>query len=171
MGSLIFIATKQVAEFGEFSASRNEANIRDNANAFLARITHEQAMRYESTFKKFAASSALIAKQAAFLLENTTLYGKTPLKPDEKLVIHPHNEIFSNDRSEKTMVLYWGSYAMSPGIKKQINTLSHIDPLLENLKEQNPESVACYIVTEPGITRYYPNIHGVEKLPPTTKFD
>jgi len=160
-----------VAEFGEFSTSRNEANIRDNANAFLARITHEQAMRYESTFQKIAASSAVIAKQAAFLLENMTLYGKTPLKPNEKLVIYPHNGIFSNDRSKRTMVLYWGSPTMSPGISEQINTLSHLDPLLETVKESNPESVACYAVTEPGVARYYPNIHGVEKLPPTTKFD
>ena len=76
MVSLIYIATQMVAEFGEFSASRNEINIRDNANAFLARITHEQAMRYENTFQKIAVSSALIAKQAAFLLENMTLYGK-----------------------------------------------------------------------------------------------
>jgi two-component system cell cycle sensor histidine kinase/response regulator CckA len=171
MVSLIYIATQMVAEFGEFSASRNEANIRDNANAFLARITHEQAMRYESTFQKIAAFSALIAKQAAFLLENMTLYGKTSLKPSEKLVIYPHNGIFSNDRSKRTMVLYWGSPTMSPVISEQINTLSHLDPLLETVKESNPESVACYAVTEPGFARYYPNIHGVEKLPPTTKFD
>jgi len=171
MVSLIYIATQMVAEFGEFSAFRNEANIRDNANAFLARITHEQAMRYESTFQKIAASSALIAKQAAFLLENMTLHGKIPLKPNENLVIYPHNGIFSNDRSEKTMVLYWGSPTMSQEISEQINTLSHLDYLLETVKEENPESTACYVVTEPGIARYYPNIHGVEKLPPTTKFD
>ena len=73
MASLTYIATQLVAEFGEFSASRNEKNIRDNVNVFLARITHEQAMRYESTFKRFAASSARIAKQAAFLLDNTAL--------------------------------------------------------------------------------------------------
>ncbi|MEA3359551.1 MAG: PAS domain S-box protein [Thermodesulfobacteriota bacterium] len=171
MASLIYIATQMVAEFGEFSASRNEANIRDNANAFLARITHEQAMRYDSVFKKFAASSALIAKQAAFLLENMALYGKTPLKPDEKLAIYPQNGIFSNNSSEKTMVLYWGSSTMSLEINEQINTLSHLDPLLEVVKESNPETTACYAVTEPGIARYYPNKHGVEKLPPTTKFD
>lgn len=76
MVSLIYIATQMVAEFGEFSASRNEANIRENANAFLARIAHEQAMRHESTFKTFAAASALLSKQAAFFLENMTLYGK-----------------------------------------------------------------------------------------------
>ena len=171
MVSLIYVATQMVGKFGEFSASINEANIRDNANAFMARITHEQAMRYESTFEKLALSSALVAKRAAFFLENMTLYGKMPLKPNEKLVIYPHNGIFSNDRSERTMVLYWGSPAMSPGINEQINTLSHLDPLLETVKEGNPESVACYAVTEPGISRYYPNIHGVEKLPPTTKFD
>ncbi|MCD4720598.1 MAG: response regulator [Desulfobacula sp.] len=171
MISLIFIATKQVAEFGEFSFSINEANIRDKANAFLARIAHEQALRYESTFQKFASSSTLIAKQAAFFLENMALFEKKPFKPDEKLVIHSHNEIFSNNRSARTMVLYWGSPTMTPEINEQINTLSHIDSLLEAAKEENPESVACYVVTEPGIVRYYPNIHGVEKLPPTTKFD
>jgi len=171
MGSLIYIATTSVAEFGEFSASTSEKSIRNSTTALLARITHEQAMRYENTFKKFADSSSMIAKQAAFFLEHMTLYRKKSLKPDEKLIIQPHNGIFSNDRSEKTMVLYWGSPSMSPGISEQINTLSHLDPILEIVKEGNPESVACYVVTEPGIARYYPNIHGVEKLPPTTKFD
>jgi HAMP domain-containing protein len=171
MGSLIYIATTLVAGFGEFSTSMSEKSIRNNAKDLLARITHEQAMRYESTFKKFAASSSMIAKQAAFFLEHMALYGKKPLNPDEKLVIQPQNGIFSNDRSEKTMVLYWGSPFISPGIREQINTLSHLDPLLEIVKEGNPESVACYVVTEPGIARYCPNIHGVEKLPPTTKFD
>jgi len=171
MGSLIYIATTSVAEFGEFSASTSEKSIRNSTTALLARITHEQAMRYENTFKKFADSSSIIAKQAAFFLEHMTLYRKKSLKPDEKLIIQPHNGIFSNDRSEKTMVLYWGSPSMSPGISEQINTLSHLDPILEIVKEGNPESVACYVVTEPGIARYYPNIHGVEKLPPTTKFD
>ncbi len=171
MFSLIYIATQMLREFGEFSVSKNEINIRDNAKAFMARITHEQAMRYDSIFKKLAASSALIAKQATFFLENTALYGKNPLKPNEKLVIYPRNKIFSNDRSERTMVLYWGSLAMSPGIREQIKTLSHLDTLLETVKEENPESVASYVVTEPGISRYYPNIHGVEKLPSTTKFD
>ncbi len=171
MVSLTYIATQLVAEFGEFSASRNEKNIRDNVNVFLARITHEQAMRYESTFKRFAASSARIAKQAAFLLDNTALYEKKPLKPDEKLVIYPHNKIFSNDARQTTMVLYWGSSTISRGISEQINTLSHLDPVLDVEKNANPESVACYTVTETAIARYYPNIHGVEKLPPTTKFD
>lgn len=54
------------------------------------------------------------------------------------------------------MVLYWGSPSMSPGIGEQIKTLSHLDPLLEIVKEENPESVACYVVTEPGVARYYP---------------
>lgn len=171
MVSLIFMATNQVVEFGEFSASTGEANLRDNASAFLARITHEQAMRYASTFKKFAISSNIIAKQTAFILDNIALYGKKPLKPNEKLAIYPHNKIFSNDASQETMVLYWGSSDLSHGIKEQISALSHLDPILKTVKEGNPEIVACYAVTEPGISRYYPNIHGVVKLPPTTKFD
>ncbi|MBU8910146.1 MAG: PAS domain S-box protein, partial [Desulfobacterales bacterium] len=171
MVSLTYIATRMVGEFGKFSADSNEINAKENAEAFMARITHEQAMRYENIFRMPAAASALIAKQAAFYLDHTELYGAKPLKPNEKLVIYPHNGIFSNDNSKSTMVLYWGSPTMSQDISEQIKTLSHIDPLLKTVKEENPESVACYVVTEPGLARYYPNIHGVEKLPPTTKFD
>jgi PAS domain S-box-containing protein len=171
MISLIFMTTQQVAEFGELSASISESNIRDNANAFLARITHEQAMRYASTFKKFANSSYLIAKQTAFILNNIALYGKNPLKPNEKLTVYPQNKIFSNEASQETMVLYWGSTNLLPEINEQISALSHLDPHLKIVKESNPEIVACYAVTEQGIARYYPNIHGIEKLPPTTKFD
>ena len=171
MASLIYMATQQLAEFGEFSASTSETNIRDNANAFLQRITHEQAMRYASIFKKFSTSSGLIAKQAAFILANISLYGGKPLKPNENLDIYPHNKIFSNHASQETMVLYWGSTNLSPGISEQIGALSHLDPLLKTIKEAHPEIAASYVVTEPGIARYYPNIHGVEKLPPITKFD
>lgn len=171
MVCLIFMATQQVAEFGEFSASISKGNLRDNANAFLARITHEQAMRYASTFNKLATSSRLIAKQTQHILDSTSLYGKNPLKPSEKLILYPHNKIFSNDASRETMVLYWGSIELSPEINEQIRALSHIDPVLKTVKEGNPEVIACYAVAEPGIARYYPNIHGVEKLPPTTKFD
>ena len=171
MGTLSYIAARMVVGFGEYSASRNEESLRENAKAFMARITHEQAMRYESVFAKLAGASYLVADQAAFFLNNEIRYGASPLDPAEEMFVHPRNQIFTNARNAKTMVLYWASPVISPEIDLRIRTLSHIDPLLEAVKKANPESVACYIVAEPGISRYSPNIHGVEKLPPVTDFN
>ena len=171
MGTLSYLAARMVVGFGEYSVSRNEESLRENAKAFMTRITHEQAMRYESVFAKLAGASRLIADQAAFFLNDETRYGASPLDPAEELVVHPRNRIFTNARTGKTMILYWASSDLSPEMDLRIRTLSHIDPLLEAVKEANPESVACYVVAEPGISRYYPNIHGVEKLPPTTDFN
>ncbi len=171
MGALSYIAARMVVGFGEYSVSRNEESLRENAKAFMARITHEQAMRYESVFAKLAGASRLIADQAAFFLNDEARYGASPLDPSEKLVAHPRNRIFTNARTGKTMVLYWASADLSPEMDLRIRTLSHLDPLLESVKKANIESVACYVVAEPGISRYYPNIHGVEKLPPTTDFN
>jgi len=165
MVSLIYVATQLVAEFGEFSASKNEANIKDNTYALLARITHEQTMRYDSTFQKIAAASSLIAKQASHVHAHRESYGEEPLTPSEKLVVSPKNGIFSNGPSGKTMVLYWGSSTISPAIDRQIKALSKLDILLENSKESNAESVACYFVSESAIARYYPNIKGVNEIP------
>ena len=165
MVSLIYVATQLLAEFGEFSASKNEANIKDNTYAFLARITYEQAMGYDSIFQKIAAASSLIAKQASHVHAHRESYGEEPLTPSEKLVVSPKNGIFSNGPSEKTMVLYWGSSTISSAIRRHITALSKLDPLLESSKESNPESVACYFVSESAIAWYYPNIHGVDDIP------
>ena len=169
MVSLIYLSTQLVAEFGEFSASKNEANITDNTYALLARITHEQAMRYDSIFQKIAASSSLIAKRASAIQAHRDSYSEEPFTTSEKLVISPKNGIFSNGPSEKTMVLYWGSSTISPAISRQIKALSKLDILLENSKESIPESVACYFTSDSAIARYYPNIHGVDEIP--TGFD
>jgi PAS domain S-box-containing protein len=165
MVSLIYVATQLLAEFGEFSTSKNEANIKDNTYAFLTRITHEQAMRYDSIFQKIAAASSLIAKQASHVHAHRESYGEESLTPSEKLVVSPKNGIFSNGPSEKTMVLYWGSSTISSAIRRHITALSKLDLLLESSKESNPESVACYFVSESAIARYYPNIHGVDEIP------
>ena len=165
MVSLIYVATQLLAEFGEFSASKNEANIKDNTYGFLARITHEQAMRYDSIFQKIAAASSPIAKRASHAHAHRESYGEEPLTPSQKLVVSPKNGIFSNGPSEKTMVLYWGSSTISSAIRRHITALSKLDPLLESSKESNPESVACYFVSESAIARYYPNLHGVDEIP------
>lgn len=170
-GALIYLAAGMVADFGEYSARINEKNIRGQAKVFMSRITHEQAMKYESIFQKISDSSALIASQASVLLQQQNIYGKTSLSGGDHLSFYPHNGMFSNDASEITMVIYWGGDHVSPEIKTQLNALSHLDQILMAVKQNHPESVGAYIITETGLSRYAPNVHAVDRLPRTEEYE
>lgn len=171
MVSLNYLATNSVMEFGEFSANINETSIRNNTNAFLSRATNEQTGKYEAIFKRISDSSSMLAKWAGFLVDNIALFDDAACDPNDELVLYPPNGIYSNRPSQKTMVLYWGSPIISPEIAAQLNTFSFIDPFLAETRKANPESVASFIVTKSAICRYYPNIHSVIRLSPSTEYD
>lgn len=171
--SLAFLSIRIVSDFGEISAKQNEANIRVLANGFMARIAHEQAMRYESVFDRYARSSAIIATQAAYFLDNTSYYkweGR-PQDPDEQLRAYPFNGIFSTTKDADVMGLYWGAPEIDDTVMTRVRAISHIDRLLAAVKAELPRARATYVTTVEGIARYYPNIHGVEKLPAVEEFD
>ncbi|MBU1344295.1 MAG: response regulator [Proteobacteria bacterium] len=165
MGLLIFLATNLVTEFGEYSASINEKNIKEKTTLLLSRIMDEQAMRHENTFNKVALSSAVIAQQAAILFDQKQGFANQK-NIRHHLSFYPENNFFSNPATETIEILYWGDAKISSAIEKELDVLSNIGPLLVKVKESSPESAAVYIVTESSFTFYYPNLHFVEKLKP-----
>lgn len=177
MISLTVVSTRLFIEFGELSASQNEANILNQAHLFLSRITREQAQRYGAVFERAATLASLIAKQAAFHLEHVDYYGRRPPYPYEELtlVAFTQNGIFCNDASEKVAALYWGGPNLSPQATAEMNSLSYLDYLLEQTMEFSPSTEASWIVLESLIMRYYPNNprihHAFSKLPPPNEYD
>lgn len=171
MGSLIYLATNMVAVFGEYSANINEKNLMAKTDLFLSRLTYEEAMKYENTFQRIALSSALISEQLSVLYGDKEGFQKGAANSSNRLSVNPANGIFFNEAGENIAVGYWGASFISKAIEKELTLLSKIDPILEKIKKNNPESVASYIVTESAITRYYPNAHFVEKLKPVSEGD
>jgi len=166
------LAAKQFAVgIEDFYVSKSETYMRNQAGDFLSQLTGEQAMRYEAAFQKIAAASSLISKQAAFFMENSAVYGRRGLAANERLAVYPPNGIFSNDTLDRVMAMYWGASWLSYEITRQMNALSHADPLLIEIKKLYPECAAAYIVTESAIMRYVPNVHVVEKLPRPGEYD
>lgn len=170
MGTIIFFATNLVTDFGEYSASINEKNIKEKTSLLLSRIMDEQAMRHENTFSKVALSSSVIAQQAGILFDKKKEF--TPQKKFRNhLSFYSKNSFFSNAADEEIEILYWGDTRISGNIEIELDMLSNIGPLLVKIKENSPESAAIYIVAESSFTFYYPNFHFVEKLKPVTEIN
>lgn len=178
MGSLAYLATELMVEFGEYSVGINEKHIRKKTTLFLSRIMDEQTRRYENSFSKISLSSAVIARQAALLLDQKPFLTadktkdrslRSNFQPD--LLLFSGNRFFSNPASDPFTVLYWGDTRISPEIEHDISLMSAIWPLLSTVKDRTPESEAVYVVTETSFTLYYPNTHMVKKLKPIQEYE
>jgi len=168
---LLYAGKWLITELSDFHIAKNQAHMMDHAYESLSGLAREKTLRYNSTFQRIAASSSLLAKQAGFFLDHISLYGNTPLNPNENLRVYPPNGIFSNSAFEVTMVNYWGGTEISPEISAELNALSHADPLIIEAKKIHPECVASHIITESGIRRYFPNVHAVIELPRPEAYD
>ncbi|MFH0730619.1 MAG: ATP-binding protein [Pseudomonadota bacterium] len=171
MGSLIHLATNMVAEFGEYSANINEKNLMAKTDLFLSKLTYEEAMKYENTFQRIALSSAILAEQVSILYHNRNDFHSETENSSNRLIVNPENGIFFNGANEDIAVGFWGASFIPKEIENELTLLSNIDPLLKKVKVNNPESVAAFIVTESVITRYFPNVHFVDKLKPVSEGD
>ncbi|NJN85756.1 MAG: hypothetical protein HC881_04895 [Leptolyngbyaceae cyanobacterium SL_7_1] len=150
------IFTQSLESFGEFSAVKNETNIRNQSYYFLSTLTQDQAERYEVVFQQFSALTQLIAQQAQSYLDHGDLYGRTNLNPQEKLTFYPDKEIFANSPTDRVAVCYWDQPTISAAVTSQINRLSHIDPTLEQAQKANPSAVAAWVLLDSSVIRYYP---------------
>jgi len=152
-------ARHMVANFGNYSATINEKDIRDQTHAFLSRITHEQSMRYENTFRKIAAASAQLAQNTAYLLEKK--HPADSLFPSQRqLNFNRTTQVYTNDTTDASLIVYDGRTGEIPdNVYQQINVLTLLDPQLESVITNNPETRAAYILTASGIRQYYPNLH------------
>jgi len=168
---LIFMIKWAAIRFENFYISENESYIKGEASAFLSSLTREKAMRYDAMLRSIAVSSSLIAGGAGFFLDHSDIYGKTPLNPNESLTPYSSNRIFSNDPLDLTMAMYWGATEITPDVTKELNALSHADPLIIKAQKTFPDCVSAYIVTVSGIGRYFPNTHAVAELPPREAYD
>lgn len=171
MGSLMYLATNLVADFGEFSASINEQNLMAKSNLFLSRITYEEAMKYENTFQRIALSSSILAEQTASFYQRREPDRNNLIRLRETLHVIKDKGIFANRLSEKIANLYWGDVTLSNQAIHELNLLSNIDTILVKIKEGNPESVAAFVLTESAILRYYPNSRIVTKIKPPKEHD
>lgn len=178
MGSLAYLATKLMVAFGEYSVGINEKHIREKTTLFLSRIMEEQTLRYENSFGKISLSSAVIARQAAILLDHKPFLTAHETKgsssgsvfqPD--LTFFSGKRFFSNPASDPFTLLYWGDTRISPKINHDMSRMSAIWPLLSTVKDRTPESEAVYVVTETSLTLYYPNTYMVEKLKPVQEYE
>ncbi|WP_300456713.1 ATP-binding protein [Desulfobacula sp.] len=164
IASMIFLtyaATQIVTQFGAYSAVENEVSIKSQASFFLSQVTREKALRYENIFKRIAVSSAYLAQQSSMALGMEDILGEVPRNTSDRLIKSPRSRLYSNHPTDPVMVLYWGEKKPDAGIVRQLNTLSHMDPLLKTISGENSEAAACFITLETAITRYYPNFTSI----------
>jgi signal transduction histidine kinase len=171
-----YIAKTSLTHFGSYAYTVNEKQIKKMSRFYLSRIVAEQAKNYEAVFEKIKTASSLLGSQLTSVYDNIDVLSKImPLNKISNLELNPENQIFFSPDSEAVITFYWGGGMISDEIQKELNALSHINPMLMKSKELVDEGLATYVITASGIGQYYTLDLGVKKkayhLPLASEFD
>ncbi|MGE4294058.1 MAG: hypothetical protein AB7E32_17870, partial [Desulfovibrio sp.] len=151
------VSLDQINELGQFSADQNERNIRTLARDGLTALTAERARHYQSIFNQAESEARLIASGVERFQNAPDFYGNRNFNKGETLDKHPATDIFTNGHSSLASGAFWGFDKPTPAIRRRINVLSHVDPLLRHAQESTAGSVAAWVITSDGYSRYFPN--------------
>lgn len=148
MVALMYVAKWLVTEFENFSQVEHDTIVTDYTDDLAAQMAADRSMRYEFTLRKVLEASAMIAKQAAFYLDHKDFYGISPLTDIEA----------ASPPEGASRSAFWGQTEPSSDIVRQMNGLSHLDPLFDSIVRQDSNITRAYVVTEMGAARFYPAI-------------
>lgn len=171
---IAFVVMVSVTTFGNYSATINEDQIKQQAIAYLARLAKERGHKYEEFFSQAASEVMLISTVAGEVYSNLEGYaGATPVV--DRLLWQPENEMFISPRESPVITAYWGGHTLTADILLETRALQTLDPLLEKAKALMPDSLATHMITTSGIGRYHTwsekGKEVVRHLPKTSVFD
>lgn len=171
-----YIARTSLAQFGSYAYTVNEEQIQRMSRFYLSRIAAEQAKSYEAVFKKIKTASSLLGSTLTSIYDNMDALSRIPsLTKIENLELNLENQIFFSPPHKAVMSLYWGGSFISDETQRELNALSHFQPILIKSKEMVNESLATHVITASGIGQYYTQNLKVRDevyhLPKASEFD
>jgi signal transduction histidine kinase len=171
---LFLTVNAALTQLGDYVYATNAQQIKSISDTTLSTLVSEQAQKYDGIFTRIKASVAFLALKGSDIYGNMEMYSQNPIETIP-LKSQKNNQIFYTPRSHPIITAYWGNQNLSPGIKKEIRALSHLNPYLKKVQELTPESMAAHVITQSGIGRYYTTEPMVKNLcynlPPPEEFD
>ncbi len=172
---LFYVSKTSLTQFGLYARTVNEEQIKRMSNFYLSSIADEQAKSYDEVFKKIKAISSLLGRQLTCIYDDIDALSRMPIKEISNLELNQENKLFFSPLQYDVITAYWGDSMISDKIKKELNALSHFNPMLMKAKELVTESIATHIITASGIGCYYTTDlkakNACYHLPTSSEFD
>ncbi|WP_461209282.1 PAS domain S-box protein [Desulfocurvus sp. DL9XJH121] len=165
------VSITSVRRLGELSARTNADSIETHVRSSMLALVIERAATCDAEFRAAMASAGTVAAQAVQCLGNLDIYGRSAAHGKERLVLDKDKGIFSNGPDALVSSVYWAEDRLDAKTRARLNAISHVDTLLVQAKENSPGARAAWMILADTLTRYYPNTHIVDLMPPKWEFD
>lgn len=171
---LFYVANNALREFGAYTNATNTHQIRKMTDAYLSAMTREQARKFDEIFTRIKTSAVFLANAAAQVYSHPERYAAVE-NPFPHMICSPKNSIFFTPETDPVVTAFWGDDKVPPGIQRELDALSSLDPFLKNTKKLTDESLAVHIIALSGIGKYYTEDPTAKQtcydLPPPQEFD
>ncbi len=153
---LIFKIRSQIDQFQAAARAKSRTCLKQGALESAAWRTRNVALAHDARFGQLADYVSAVAKQAGILLDQAEMYGKSyrvPL-PERRGA----DALFGPDAGEPARLVYAGPPESVSRTPRHINALSHIDPLLADIKAAAPACRSVFVITESDFGWFYPAV-------------
>ncbi len=159
--STIALAVVPLIVFALLTGADSEEAMAELARKNLSNLADTKAEEIALQLKRMEMGTALIADQAAYLLEEQV--DKATMA--ERLAQYSRNDkgIYGRDAyqaahpdQDLSNVFVNPNVPLSSQVKHDVVRSEALEPLLQGLKRHNPHALFVYVVTESGVGRIYP---------------
>lgn len=159
--SFIRIRTTQTYLGGQFQTATQE-----NAESQIKTLMAQEALEINKFFLNIDKSVISTAAYTANLLNQDISFADTAYwEANEKLSRLPGGS-WDNPNDDLASIFAPNTFQLTPQTARIANALSHLDFIIPDLVNSDPNIVAIYFDNNDGYTYYYPNIDLANIVPP-----
>lgn len=168
---LWLVAVRGIGTVGEFAVEANKLAICNLAGQYLSRSVSERADRYNAVFDSAGGYTRTAAKMIAQYLAHQDVYGSYGVGTRERYTFDAAKGVYHNQPVGRVACASWGGPKMTKALRREINALSHVDPILVQARETLPGAASSWAMLDSAIIRYTPHIDLISWMPPAREQD
>ncbi|MDP3646066.1 MAG: sensor histidine kinase [bacterium] len=139
--------------------------LREQAEESLVQITEVSAEQQDLVFQQTRDEANNLAAYTANLYNNPTVYSNNTYWDFDTRVIKKNGR-YVNNRSDISTIFIPNFVTVDFALRRGLEINSHLDFVAPSVLKSNENAVAIYMISNRGISRYFPNIVLGDVAPP-----
>lgn len=165
VGTIAYLGVNSILRAGQIAEQASSAALRVQAEEYLRQLTVGDAQRNALTLKRVEHEVENLAQYTASILEKRdVLAGGAYWQVQDHMFMGQEGQ-YINGQDDITSVHVPNFVNIDDELLIVLELSSYLDFIFPAC-EDNPDTIAVYLGTEQGITRYYPNVNLGAVLPP-----
>ena len=156
---IAYITIDSLQTAGERAQQTSEASLRKQTEEFLLSQIIEATDQDDLVFERVERDAENLAYYAARLFEEPDAFARDSYwRADEHMFLGPDGQ-YINSEEDTSTVFVPNTQKIDDALIQELELSAYLDMIFSTIYENDPNTVAVYLITQKDISRLYPNIN------------